>query len=230
MQPYLFPYLGYFQLINAVDKFVIYDDIAFIKQGWINRNFILLNGSKHLFTIPIQNISSNALINGTKVAPKPFNWQRKLLQTFKQAYKKAPFFKDVFPMIEKVIIGSLDKNISDVATQSIGSVMNYLSVKNTLVKSSSIYQNADLKNADRLIDICKKEAADIYINAIGGMELYGQHQFLENHIKLQFVQPALEPYRQFNHEFISGLSIIDVLMFNPVEKIKDDLLPMYSVI
>src|SRR5690242_20202094 len=201
MQPYFFPYLGYFQLINAVDKFVIYDDITFIKQGWINRNYILLNGAKHLFTIPLKNVSSNTLIHETKVAPKPFKWQHKLLQTFQHAYQKAPFFKDVFPVIEKIIIGSVNKNISDVATQSIHAVMDYLSIPKIVVNSSSKYQNANLKNTERIIDICKKEAADIYINAIGGTELYDRNQFVENDIVLQFIQPELKPYPQFDYEF-----------------------------
>src|SRR6476620_1801279 len=126
MQPYVFPYSGYFQLMNAVDKFVFYDDVAFIKQGWINRNNILLDGKKYLFTVPVKNISSFSLINETYVSDKPFNWQKKLLNTFRLAYGKAPFFKKVFPMIEEVINSSCDQSISTVAKNSINIVLQYL--------------------------------------------------------------------------------------------------------
>ena len=128
MQPYFFPYTGYFQLIIAADKFVIYDDVNFIKQGWVNRNYILLNGGKFLFTIPVQNISSNIIINQTIISSSPYNWENKLLQTIAHAYKKAPFFKKVFPVLESVIIGSTGKTIGMAATESIEAVMKYLSL------------------------------------------------------------------------------------------------------
>ena len=213
MQPYIFPYLGYFQLINAVDKFIIYDDVNFIKQGWINRNYFLLNGSKYLFTIPVENISSYTKINELKLSVKPFGWQKKILQTVAQAYRKAPFFNDVFPIIEKVINCS-HANAGCIALESILSVNEYLSINTDLVKSSEIYQNSDIKNVDRVIDICKRENATIYINAIGGQELYSAQFFLQNKIRLRFLKPCLCQYKQFENEFIMGLSMIDVLMFN----------------
>ncbi|MGN6800610.1 MAG: WbqC family protein [Ginsengibacter sp.] len=221
MQPYFFPYLGYFQLINAVDKFVIYDDITFIKQGWINRNYILLNGDKHLFTIPLKNISSNALIHETKVAPKPFNWQHKLLQTFQQAYQKAPFFKDVFPLLEIIIAGSTGKSIADIARKSIISVLNYLDIKTVIIASSAVYKNDSLKNTSRVIDICQKEAACVYLNAAGGFGLYNKEEFSSHGIQLKFIQSALQPYNQFQNNFISSLSIIDVLMFNSADRVRE---------
>jgi hypothetical protein len=221
MQPYLFPYLGYFQLINAVDKFVIYDDIAFIKQGWINRNYILLNGTKHLFTIPLQNISSNTLINETRISTKPYNWQHKLLQTVTQSYKKAPFFKEVFPMIEKVISGSTGNPIAVVVRESINSVIHYLEIKTVIIPSSAIYRNDHLKNATRVIDICQKESASVYINAPGGFDLYNKEDFSSQGLQLNFIKPVLHSYKQFQNNFISSLSIIDVLMFNNIDRVHE---------
>ena len=216
MQPYLFPYLGYFQLIKAADKFVVYDDISFIKQGWINRNYILLNGAKHLITIPVQNISSNMHINQTMVSAMPFKWEQKLLNTIIQAYKKAPHFKEVFPMIETVITDSAGKSIAAMAAESMTSVMKYLSVKTELIESSSGYKNDHLKKEERVIDICKRENASQYINAIGGRDLYSKENFLAKNIKLNFIKHRPFVYQQFLHEFITGLSIIDVMMFNSV--------------
>jgi hypothetical protein len=219
MQPYLFPYLGYFQLIQAADKFVVYDDIDFIKQGWINRNSILLNGAKYLFTIPVKNISSNAHINQTIISAKPINWEHKLLQTMVQAYKKAPCFHEVYPMLELVIRGSTDKTIASIATESIIAVMEYLSIKTELVQTSGVYKNNHLKNEERVIDICVKENASHYFNAIGGVELYSKENFLAKNIQLQFIKPGPVVYQQLQSLYVPGLSIIDAMMFNPVDEI-----------
>lgn len=230
MQPYIFPYLGYFQLIAAVDKFVVYDDIDFIKQGWINRNNILLNGSKYLFTIPVQSISSNTLIHQTLVSDKPLKWDHKLLQTFTQAYKKATYFKDIFPIIENVVTHSSGKSIGVLATESITSVLQYLSIQTDIVQSEGRYNNQHLKNADRVIDICKIENAHTYINAIGGMELYDRDHFTQHCLSLKFLQSTAESYQQYGPDFIANLSIIDVLMFNPAEKIREVFLPSYNLL
>ncbi|MDR6194877.1 WbqC family protein [Siphonobacter sp. SORGH_AS_0500] len=96
MQPYLFPYIGYFQLLNAVDKFVIYDDVAFINRGWINRNSILNNGKAQLFTVPLKEASQNKLIHEISIDTDQ-KWRDKLLKTIQQNYKKAPHFAAVFP-------------------------------------------------------------------------------------------------------------------------------------
>jgi hypothetical protein len=230
MQPYLFPYLGYFQLISAVDKFVVYDDVTFIKQGWVNRNYILLNGAKYLFTFPVKSISSNVLISETIVSKTPFNWQYKLLQTINQAYKKAPFFNEVFPIVELVISQSIDKSIAHVATDSIQVVMKYLSIKTDVQISTSTYENDHLKSVDRVIDICTKENAITYVNAIGGQGLYKQDAFSQPAMKLCFLKSILPSYQQFDNEFINGLSIIDVMMFTSAEEIKDNFLRMYSLV
>ena len=220
MQPYVFPYSGYFQLINAVDKFVFYDDVAFIKQGWINRNNILLNGKKYLFTVPVKNISSFATINATFVSDKPFNWQKKLLNTFRLAYSRAPFFKNVFPIVEEVINGAAEESISIMAKNSIKIVMQYLQMQTMITESSSIYNNTALRLEGRVIDICKRENADTYINARGGMELYVTENFERAGTDLFFIETSLPPYRQFGNEFVPGLSIVDVLMFNSVEEVR----------
>lgn len=230
MQPYIFPYLGYFQLISAVDKFVVYDDVTFIKQGWVNRNYILLNGAKYLFTFPVKSISSNVLISETIVSKTPFNWQYKLLQTINQAYKKAPFFEDVFPIVELIILESTDKSIANIATESIEAVMKYLSIQTDVQVSSSIYENDHLKRVDRVIDICTKENAITYVNAIGGQELYKKEAFFKPAMNLCFLKSILPTYQQFDNEFINGLSIIDVMMFNSAEKIRNDFLRMYSLV
>jgi hypothetical protein len=216
MQPYLFPYIGYFQLIYAVDKFVAYDDVAFIKQGWINRNNILLNNNRFLFTIPLVNASSYALICDTQVNYK-MNWQPKFLKTIEQAYKKAPQFEAVYPLIVK-IINKEHTYVSELAADSLIEVSNYLGISTAIQPSSKNYGNNDLKGQERVIDICKREGADHYINPIGGTELYSKEDFESNGIKLDFVKTLDITYPQFKDPFVPWLSIIDVLMFNSVEQ------------
>lgn len=220
MQPYFLPYLGYFQLINAVDKFIFFDDIGFIKKGWIHRNNILLNCKKHRFTIPLQNVSSFTAIQTTLVSEKPWLWNQKLITTFRHAYGKAPYFDAVFPLIEKILRGAQKRTIADVAIDSVQMVLTYLGIEKTLLRSSGRYDNNFLKLSERVVDICQKEGASGYINAIGGLHFFDREYFEKSLIKLQFLKPNLKEYNQNTPKFIAGLSILDVLMYNEPATIK----------
>ncbi len=221
MQPYLFPYIGYFQLIQAVDKFVVYDDVAFIKQGWINRNQILLNKNKHMFHIPLDGASSFRRINEIYVSYNPLNWETKFFKTLNQAYRKAPFYDKILPLIESVILKQQGVPISEVALKSISKISEYIQLKTQIIESSSVYNNHELNGEDRIKDICKRENAKIYINAIGGKKLYDKADFATIGVNLFFLEGELKPYKQFKNDPIPGLSIIDTLMFCPPEEIKN---------
>ncbi len=218
MQPYLFPYIGYFQLINAVDTFVIYDDVNFIKKGWINRNSILVNNKSFLFSAPLKEVSQNKRINEIFIDTNA-NWQNELLKTIEYSYKKAPFFSAVFPIINSVLTQN-ETNLSKFITYSLQTIAQYLTIKTNFIISSDIEKNNDLKGQDKIIEICKKCNATSYINAIGGIELYNTNDFLQQNIQLHFIKTNPIEYTQFKNEFVPWLSIIDVLMFNDVEKVK----------
>ena len=220
MQPYLFPYIGYFQLINAVDVFVLYDDVNFRKQSWLNRNRVLLNGKEHLFTIPCKGISSFKRINEVQLDydKKPLLKFQKLIE---QAYRKAPNYMSTKELINKVI-DHKPANISELGKTSIIEVCNYLDINTTILTSSEIFSDsAELNKEHRIIDICKKHGATDYINAQGGQELYSKSDFLKHDISLHFLIPnSNNQYKQINSEdFIPWLSIIDVLMHNDKDKI-----------
>lgn len=217
MQPYFFPYLGYFQLINAVDKFVFYDDVNYIKGGWINRNNILLKKSGKLITLTLLASSSNKNINEIVIG----NRSSKVLKTIKQAYAKAPYFYKGFPIIEEIFNvikpGTL---ISEIAGLSIVSVSNYLELKVKFEYSSEKYSDTKgMDKAVRLLEICKRNIADIYINATGGIGLYTKERFRNDNINLYFIYNHVKEYKQFNNDFIPYLSIIDIMMFNSAEQI-----------
>lgn len=218
MQPYLFPYIGYFQLLDAVDKFIIYDDVNFIKKGWINRNYILINGQPSLFTIPLKNGSQNELISNVVISYNTA-WQNKLLKTLEFSYKKAPFYDIVYPLITRIILSDNDF-IKDLAYRSLVEISQYLGINTEIIPSSTIYDNRELKGQDRILDICLQNQANTYINPNGGKSLYEESFFKQKEINLFFHQSNPIAYKQFSHDFVPWLSIIDVLMFNPVDAIK----------
>jgi len=228
MQPYIFPYIGHFQLIYATDVYVFYDDVNYINRGWINRNKILLNGKEQLFTIPCIDASQNKLIKDVQVLnDKSIS---KVLTTISAAYKKSPYFTDVFPIIEKTLRFEGDMPISQLAVNSIVSVCAYLDIKrNFKVCSEQGYNNIELRKADRLIDICHKERIDHYINAAGGRAIYSKEYYAERGIKLDFLISERKDYPQFNNTFVPWLSIIDVLMFNSKEEINNVLMQSYHL-
>ncbi len=219
MQPYIFPYIGYFQLINAADRFVILDDVNYINKGWINRNNILVNGKANMFTIPLKDASQNKLINEITVSDDA-KWQAKFLRTIELNYKKAPCYDNVYPVIAEILNSGINK-IADLNYYSITRINEYLGIHTEIVSTSSVYQNTVLKGQDRIIDICIKEKATDYINPIGGVELYSKEAFGKNNLNIQFIKTGTIVYEQFKHQFVPWLSIIDVMMFNSPEVIKD---------
>ncbi|GAB3568153.1 WbqC family protein [Spirosoma luteolum] len=212
MQPYFLPYIGYMQLMSAVDTFVLYDDVAFINRGWINRNRLLINGQEHLFTVPLRDASQNKRINEVHLADDP-KWRSKLLKTIEQGYRKAPQFATVMPLAETLINVPTD-SIAELVHSSLVSINEYLGLTTRLVASSSIYNNVELKAQERILDICRQENATRYINPIGGMELYDKETFTQAGMTLNFIRSVRAEYPQFKNEFVPWLSILDVLMFN----------------
>jgi hypothetical protein len=228
MQPYLFPYIGYFQLMNAVDKFVIYDDVKYINRGWINRNCIKLNNSSFLFTIPLKNVSQNICIRDLKLALSK-NWKNKFFKSIEHAYKKAPYFDDIYMYIEQVI-NMKSQFIKDLHLESFYLINNYLNIETSIIESSSIYMNQHLNGQKRIMDICVKENANHYINPIGGVDLYDTTYFTKQQITIDFLKTnSTISYNQQNNNFISNLSIIDLLMNLPQSKICE-LLTEYEIV
>ncbi|MDO7537545.1 WbqC family protein [Acinetobacter pittii] len=223
MQPYFMPYIGYFQLINTVDKFIFYDDVTFIKQGWINRNQILINNQASLFSIPLSNASSHVLIKDVLVTEKAYDkWKKSFLNSILFSYKKAKNYETISNLIHS-ILEQQPKTISELAIKSIIEVSRYLGIETEFEVSSKRYQNTYLSGQDRVLDICKSENALTYINPIGGVELYSKNVFLQHGVELFFIQSCKSIYKQFAGEFVPFLSIIDVMMFNDVEEIQEQL-------
>lgn len=222
MQPYLFPYIGYYQLVNLSDVFIIYDDVTFIKQSYINRNSILINEESYRFTLPVVGASSFKLINQLE-----YSDSRKLLKTIQQTYVRAPYFSDVFEIIKEVLM-SEDRSVSIINFMSIIKVFEYLGIEKKILLSSQINYNREDSREDRLISIAKKFGCSKYVNSPGGKKLYNKDYFLERGIKLSFINSKIISYKQLSENFTPYLSIIDILMFCDKSKIKD-MLSLYEL-
>lgn len=220
MQPYLFPYLGYYQLVNAVDTFVFADDVNYIKRGYINRNKILIQNDEHYFTVPCIKASQNKLINEIQIFTETKGYPENILLTIKQAYKKAPFFSDVFPLVESIFKSGTD-SIATLAAASVELVSNYLGIDTDFKYSSESFSHTKgQERSIRLINITKELGSDSYINPKGGNVLYDKEYFKTHGVNLDFLSAQIKPYAQFEEHFTPNLSIIDVLMFNSIEEIK----------
>ena len=221
MQPYIFPYIGYFQLIGAVDVFVFYDDVNFIKQGWIARNRYLNNGQATYFIIPLQGAGSFKKINQINVDERKYRfWITKFLKSLTQNYSKAPYFSPAMDLIKEVLLSD-QKAISQISVSSVKKVADYLGLQVEFKISSEVYPaTADLGRMDRITKICELNGSKTYINAIGGTELYRKDEFKQRGIDLYFLQTDKLTYEQFKKPFIPDLSVIDVLMFNSPEEVR----------
>ena len=220
MQPYFFPYIGYWQLIDAADRFVILDDVNYITRGYINRNSILMDGKPYKFTIPIKKASQNKLILDTKLN-FDMREKKRFLHTISHAYKKAPYYVEVMNLIERVIYFP-EEDLTTYISNSIKAVMSYLGINTEIYISSKLEKNLSLKAEKKIIEICEKMNANVYINPSGGRQLYHHKHFNQAHIKLYFLDSRVGQikYNQKNEQFEKNLSIIDVLMFNKIETIQ----------
>lgn len=218
MQPYFFPYIGYWQLIHAVDRFVIYDDVNYIVRGWVNRNRILINGEPSYITVPLQQASQNRRICDITLQTSPV-WRDKLVKMVETTYRKAPYFAEVFPVIEKLIRYEAD-NLSDYLVHQLQTLAAFMGIQTEFVVTSRCYGNNDLSGQERILDICKREGATTYINPQGGQALYDRATFTQNGLDLKFLIPSDIEYKQFGSLHVPWLSIIDVLMSNGIMSTK----------
>jgi len=223
-QPYLFPYIGYWQLMNKSDIYVISDSMQYIKKGYINRNNILVNNSKFLFTLEAMGVKENTLISEVKVGKN----RKKLVKSIFHAYKKAPYFDEIYPLVEEILLNK-EENLSRYIGSSIEQIAKYLEMNTKFIYLSDLQGETTLTAQARTIDICKRLDASLYINAIGGQNLYYKNDFSTENIELKFLETNISDYQQFNDEFISHLSIIDVMMFNSKDRVLE-MLEDYSLV
>lgn len=220
MQPYFFPYIGYFQLINAVDKFVIYDNIEYTKKGWINRNRILKEGVDLMISLPLKKDSDFLFVNQRYLADDWSKSKLKLINSIKESYRKAPHFEVTFSLVQEIFNDS-NSNLFEFILHSVLQTCKFIGIETEIIVSSTLDYNNELKSEEKVIAICKSIEATQYINSIGGVELYNKNNFSDQGIELNFIKSKPIIYNQFKNEFVPWLSIIDVMMFNSKEVVSD---------
>ncbi|MEA9977522.1 MULTISPECIES: WbqC family protein [unclassified Pseudomonas] len=227
MQPYLFPYLGYFQLIAAADVFVLGDDLQYIRSGWVNRNRILTHDEATLVTFPLKRDRFDMPINQRQLGDTFDEEAHCLIAVITQSYAKAPYFAQVMPLLERLLKFPV-KNLALYIEHSIREICTYLHIGTPILRSSDLQIGTPTDKQDRVLRIVQTFSCDRYLNPIGGIELYDPEYFAQNGIFLQFFKMDSIEYRQFKRPFVGNLSIIDVLMFNCVEHVQE-LLNCYCV-
>jgi hypothetical protein len=211
MQPYFMPYIGYWQLLSAVDRFIVLDDVAFIRRGWINRNRILVNGRVHLFTLPVRAASQNRTINELELATDA-GWRKSFASTLEQSYRKAPCFEETMDFLAPILADCRGRLLPFLVS-SIDAVASHLDIRTPRTLASSVDDRQRSRGQERIVDFCRIEGATDYINLPGGRELYRKETFQRCGIRLGFLAPHLRPYRQHPPgQWWPWLSIIDLLM------------------
>ena len=224
MQPYFLPYISYWQLIHAVDVFIIFDDVNFIKKGFINRNTILVNNKPYRFSLELNYSSQNKKINEIDI----INNSKKLIKTVELNYKKSPNFEIIFPILLN-IFNQPERNLAKFIGYSLKKISQHLNIKTKFIYSSDIKKSKNLKGQEKIIEICQKSDARSYVNAIGGKKLYDAKIFKKKKIDLYFLETNKVKYNQFEKKFIPNLSILDILMFNEKKNIQS-MLKNYQLI
>jgi hypothetical protein len=233
MQPYFFPYIGYFQLINAVDKWIIFDIIQYMRHHWINRNRILhpISGWQYII-VPLKKYSREIMIKDVRIAIEQ-DWGNSIIAQLQHYRKKAPYFKTTIGFLKDCFftVETEEESISKLNTGLLKKTCEVLDIKfNYDVCSEMNLQLRDITApGDWALEISAQVGAEEYINPVGGMELFNPMKFKEKGIKLNFIKPELIPYKQNNYEFVPDLSIIDVMMWNSTEEIKA-MLNAYKII
>ena len=221
MQPYLFPYLGYYALIKNTDKWIVFDEVQFIRHGWIERNRILKpNDGWQYISVPLEKHSRDTLIKDVKIKFSE-DWKEKIIRQLDHYKKKAPYYKQVIDFLKNTFLFHTD-SISLFNTHLLKESCNYIGISFSYEIYSEMNININPINSagDWALNISKELGASCYINPPGGIELFEKGKFEKAGIDLKFLKINFEEYKQYKSIFESGLSIIDVMMFNSPEEIR----------
>lgn len=223
MQPYFFPYLGYFQLINLTEKWIVFDDVNYIKRGWMNRNRVLKPERQdwQYLRFPVEKFSRGTKIKDIKIKNNE-NWKSKIIRQLEHYEDVAPYYNETINVI-KGAFNTDTESLTKLNSRCLEKVCDFLKIEFSYsISSQNNYDYSDVDNSDEwALEISKQENADMYINPIGGKDFFEPRKYRDNDIEIKFLKIGDIKYSQKNSEFISNLSIIDVMMFNSRKEIKD---------
>ena len=218
LQPYLFPYIGYFQLVRTVDAVVIYDDAQWMKGGWINRNRYLVEGSHRFFTLPVAQGAVAESINQRVFAADVDHHKQRIIRQMAYSYGKAPHFDAVLALVERCFACN-ETNVAKFLLNTLRESCSLLDIRTPLVLASEMEKKEGLRAEERVLDINRVMGSSHYINPIGGIGLYDRARFDARGVRLSFLRPRQITYSQLGGAFVPSLSILDVMMFNSHEEL-----------
>jgi hypothetical protein len=229
MQPYFFPYIGYWQLIHTVDCFVLFDDVQYMRHGWVNRNRILKpGGGWQYIMVPLKKHAMKELIKNVQAHPDK-KWKELIIKQLAHYKKKAPYFEETKEMVSEILFRNNEQGIVSINFFTIKKLSTYLDIEKKIIISSE--KNFDYSNIDNAgewaLRIAEQLGANDYINPVAGAKLFDREKFALSNINLSFLKSQDITYSQAG-DFEPSLSIIDVLMFNGIEGTKN-LLRKYSI-
>ena len=228
MQPYFVPYLGYFQLLSAVDLFVIHDDVEYSKGGWVNRNRILLAGEPRFLTVALERQSDYARISDRRISTD-YDCKKSVRQ-LEAAYGRAPYWAEIRTELPSIVCPPT-RSLVEFNMAGLTRLRDMLGLTTPIALASEILPNADALGQRKVIDVCRTVGASEYLNAIGGMKLYSGDAFREADIKLEFLRSRLSRYPQGdNQDFVPALSVLDTLAWTGPNGARDLVLSDYEII
>lgn len=222
MQPYFFPYIGYFSLIKHTDKFILLDIVQFIRHGWIERNRILkpTEGWQYI-QVPLQKHSQTTFIKDIRINNEIVDWKNKILAQLQHYKKKSPYYFQTIKLLQDIFSSDYDDIVS-FNHVSLNKICEYLNIKTQIDVFSAMNLDIDKVNAsdEWALNICKAIGnIDSYWNPIGGISFFNRAKYEHEKIDIKFQLVNLKGYSQCRNNFEPGLSIIDVMMFNTPEEI-----------
>jgi hypothetical protein len=208
MQPYFIPYIGYFQLIDSVDHFVIADNYQFTKQSWLNRNRLLFDGSPTYYSIALKK-SSDFVNISEKLISDDFDPDH-LIRKFSNSYAKRPYYHQANKILLKVFSHNAT-SLLELNTLAIHYICDYLEIQTEIHLISQLNVDVNANRNEKIYSTCALLGAKEYVNAPGGRDIYTRDTFEARNLILKFLRPNLVEYDQGCSNFIDQLSIIDLI-------------------
>lgn len=210
LQSNYIPWKGYFDLINMVDDFVLYDEVQYTKNDWRNRNKIQTKQGIRWLTIPIRHKKLDQKIIDTKVSDN--RWNTKHWNTITQNYTKAPYFKKYKEVFEEFYLNTQEEYLSQINLKLIEIVNKILGITTKIHLSSEF--NLVNGQTERLIDICQQLGADTYLSGLAAKDYFDEDLARNNKINVEWMDySGYTEYNQIHQPFEHGVTILD-LIFN----------------
>ena len=222
MQPYFFPYLGHFDLINLVDEWIVFDTPQYMRHHWVNRNRVLHpNAGWQYITVPLRKHPQDTPINQVQIAMEN-DWRNRILRQLEHYRREAPYYKQVAGFLEECF-SEASPNLSETNILTLRKTCQRLGISTPfhVFSQMDLALTEDVEGpGDWALNISRVVGASEYVNPPGGAALFNESKFTADNIKLTIQAFMNMIYPCGPYQFEPGLSVLDVMMWNSPEQIK----------